>query len=87
MACEAALPDLPFLGWVTTRESERVKNLEVVLPDDVAAKVELIAQSRGIAVADLLAASVVEKLEREAAFVSAADYVLQKNADLYERLA
>ena len=64
-----------------------MKTLEVALPDDVAAKVEQVAQSRGVAVADLLAASVVEKLERDAAFASAADYVRSRNADLYERLA
>jgi hypothetical protein len=64
-----------------------VKTLAVVLPDEVAAKVEQVAQHRGVSVGDLLTASVVEKLERDAAFESAADYVLSKNSELYERLS
>jgi predicted transcriptional regulator len=64
-----------------------VKTLEVILSDDIVAKVEQLAQNRGIPVRELLAASVAEKLEREAAFQAAAEYVLTKNAELYERLS
>ena len=64
-----------------------MKTLEIALPDDVAAKVEQVAQSRGLSVSDLLISSVVEKLERDARFESAADYVLAKNSELYERLS
>jgi predicted transcriptional regulator len=64
-----------------------VKTLEVILSDDIAARVEQVAQNRGISVRELLAASLVKELEREAAFQAAAEYVLTKNADLYERLS
>jgi hypothetical protein len=64
-----------------------VKTLEITLPDEVAAQVEQAAQDRGVSVQDLLASSVVEKLEREGEFESAAAYVLTKNAELYKRLS
>jgi hypothetical protein len=64
-----------------------VKTLEITLPDEVAAQVEQAAQDRGVSVQDLLASSVVEKLEREAEFESAAAYVFTKNAELYKRLS
>jgi hypothetical protein len=64
-----------------------VKTLEFILPDEVAAQVEQAAQDRGISVQDLLASSIVEKLERDAEFESAAAHVLAKNTELYQRLS
>ena len=64
-----------------------MKTLEVVLSDEVATRVEQIARDRGVSVHDVLAASVLEKLERDTEFGAAAEYVLSKNRELYERLA
>lgn len=64
-----------------------MKTVEVVLPDEVATKVEQIARERGVSVPDLVAASVIEQLEREAEFGATADYVLSKNSELYRRLS
>jgi len=64
-----------------------VRTLEVTLPDDVVAKAQRAAADRGVSVEELLRSSLVEKLERDAAFEAAATHVLSKNADLYERLS
>jgi antitoxin FitA len=60
-----------------------VKTLAISISDEVAAKLEHAARQRGISVEDLL----LRSAEREADFESAAEYVLAKNAELYERLA
>ena len=64
-----------------------MKTLELTLPDEIAAKIEQAANDRGVSVQDILQASVVEKLEREAEFEAAAAHVLAKNAELYRRLS
>jgi hypothetical protein len=61
--------------------------LEFEVPDDVASKIESAAKARGVSVAELLQESVEEKLLRDSRFDAAARYVLQKNTELYRRLA
>jgi predicted transcriptional regulator len=64
-----------------------MKILEITVPDEIAAKVEQVAHERGVSVEDLLRSGIIEKLDREAEFESAAAHVLSKNAGLYERLS
>ena len=64
-----------------------MKTLEITVSDEIAAKVEQAAQERGVSVEDLLRSGLLEKLDREAEFESAAAHVLSKNAELYERLS
>jgi hypothetical protein len=64
-----------------------MKTLEIHLPDDIAGRIEEAAHERGISIEDLFRRSVEEKLAREAEFREAAEYVLAKNAELYERLS
>ncbi len=64
-----------------------MKTLEIRVSDEIAAKVEQVAQDRGVSVEDLLCSGIVEKLDREAEVASAAAHVLSKNAELYERLS
>jgi len=64
-----------------------VRTLEVTLPDEVAAKAQQIAIEKGVSVEELVRSSLLEKLERDAAFENAASHVLSKNAELYERLS
>lgn len=65
-----------------------MQTLEVELPDQTAAKLEEAAQTLGVTSAQLLQLSVEEKLARlDVDFQAAASYVLDKNAELYRRLA
>lgn len=64
-----------------------MKMLELQLPDDVATRLERTAREQGVSLEELIRRSVDEKLARDADFSSAADYVLAKNSDLYERLS
>ncbi|HEY0155821.1 MAG TPA: CopG family transcriptional regulator [Thermoanaerobaculia bacterium] len=64
-----------------------MKTLELHLPDDVATRLERAAREQGVSLEELIRRSVDEKLARDAEFASAADYVLAKNSDLYERLS
>jgi len=62
--------------------------MEIQLPDEVAAKLETTARKLGLSTADLLRISVEEKLATlDGDFNKAARYVLEKNAELYKRLA
>ena len=61
--------------------------IELTFPDEMASKVEQAAYDRGVSVQELLRSCVIEKLERDAAFKTAANHVLSKNAELYERLS
>jgi len=61
--------------------------LEIRLPEEVASIIENAAKERGVSVAELVQASVEEKIVRDGQFAAAARYVLAKNAELYRRLA
>jgi hypothetical protein len=64
-----------------------VKTLELQVPEEIASRIEKAASDRGVSVAELLQASVEEKLARDGEFKEAAAAVLAKNAELYKRLA
>jgi len=64
-----------------------MKTVAVNLPDEVAVEVEKLASGRGLSVDEYLRLSVEEKLARDEKFVAAAEYVLEKNSELYRRLA
>ena len=62
--------------------------LEVELPDQTASKLQEAAEKLGITPEALAQISVEEMLMRlDEDFVAAANYVLNKNAELYRRLA
>jgi hypothetical protein len=63
------------------------KTFEVHVPDELASRIEHVASVRGVSVEELVQISVEEMIERDAQFESAADRVLQKNAELYRRLS
>jgi hypothetical protein len=64
-----------------------VKILEIQVPDDVASAVEEAAVAQKVSVERFVRDSIQEKLARDAQFEEAAGYVLNKNAELYERLS
>lgn len=64
-----------------------MKTFEIHLPDEVAAKIERAAGEKGVSVEELVRSGVEEKLERDEQFEAAARHVLDKNAELYERLS
>jgi hypothetical protein len=65
-----------------------MKILELNLPEPTAAKLEEAADRLNLSPEELLILSLEEKLARlDAQFQSASDYVLNKNAELYKRLA
>lgn len=64
-----------------------MKTVAVNLPDEVAVEVEKLASGRGLSVDEYLRLSVEEKLARDEKFEAAAEYVLEKNTELYRRLA
>lgn len=64
-----------------------MKTVAVHLPEEVLSDVEKLASSRGMSVDEYLRLSLEEKLARDEKYEAAAAYVLQKNAELYRRLA
>ncbi|MEA2165251.1 MAG: hypothetical protein QOK37_3378 [Thermoanaerobaculia bacterium] len=64
-----------------------MKTLEIHVPDEVASKIEQAANHLGMSIEQLLQASVEEKIQRDAEFERATGRVLEKNAELYRRLA
>ena len=65
-----------------------MQTIEIHLPEQIAAKLLEAAQRLGVTVEDLLQTSVEEKLARlDEEFLSATAYILDKNAELYRRLA
>jgi predicted transcriptional regulator len=64
-----------------------MKTLEIHLSDEIASKIEQAADRLGVSVEQLLQASVEERIQRDAEFEKAAGRVLEKNAELYRRLA
>ena len=65
-----------------------MKTLEVQLPEQTASKLKEAAERLNVSLEQLLVLSVEEKLEQlDAEFRDSSDYVLKKNAELYDRLA
>lgn len=65
-----------------------MKTLELKLPEETAVKLQEAAQKLGLTPEQLLQISVEEKLTRlDAEFFKAATYVIEKNDELYKRLA
>lgn len=65
-----------------------MKTLEVRLPEQTASRLEEAAERLSVSPEQLLVLSVEEKLAQlDAEFRDASDYVLKKNAELYDRLA
>jgi len=65
-----------------------MKTLEVQLPEQTASKLEEAAERLNVSLEQLLVLSVEEKLAQlDAEFRDSSDYVLKKNAELYDRLA
>lgn len=65
-----------------------METLEIKLKDQTAARLEAAAERLGLTPEQLLEISIEEKLARlDEDFLAAAQYVLDKNAELYDRLA
>jgi len=65
-----------------------MRTLEVELPDETAAKLHEAAEKLGMTPESLARITVEEMLARfDQDFLAAASYVLNKNAELYRRLA
>jgi hypothetical protein len=65
-----------------------MKTLELHLDEPVAQRLEELATKLGVTTEELVRLSLEEKLERlDDEFQSAADYVLDKNRELYRRLS
>ena len=65
-----------------------MKVLELKLPEPTLAKLEAAAERLSVSPEDLAILSLEEKLTQlDIQFKNAADYVLNKNAELYKRLA
>jgi len=65
-----------------------MKVLELKLPEPTVAKLEAAAERLSVSPEDLAILSLEEKLTQlDIQFKDAADYVLNKNAELYKRLA
>ena len=61
--------------------------LEITFSDDVAKQLEQVASKLNLSPEEFAANSLIETLERHADFQNAAKRVLEKNAELYKRLA
>ena len=65
-----------------------MKVLELHLPEQIASKLQGVAERLNVSPEQLSILSIEEKLAQlEEEFGRSAEYVLQKNADLYRRLA
>jgi len=65
-----------------------MKTVKLELPEQIAAKLQEAAQKLGLMPEQLLQISVEEKLARlDVEFLKAATYVIEKNDELYQRLA
>ena len=63
-------------------------SITIALPDDLMGKLEDLAKRHNVAPEDLVRASVEELVASpEEAFQEALNYVLEKNKELYKRLA
>jgi hypothetical protein len=67
-----------------------MKTIEVTLPEQTVIQLEALARAGGLTPQQLLERSVEEALERareESAFDRIAEYIVDKNEELYKRLA
>ena len=65
-----------------------MRTLELNLPEPTAARLEESAERLGVSPEELLVSSLEEKLAKlDEQFNSASDYILNKNSELYKRLA
>lgn len=65
-----------------------MKTLELNLPEPTAAKLEEAAERLNVSPEELLILSLEEKLvQLDTQFQNASEYVLKKNAELYDRLS
>jgi hypothetical protein len=64
-----------------------MSTLTFSLPEDKAEQLALSAQELGVPVEELLRKITDDYLTRKKEFLLASEYVLQKNAELYRRLA
>jgi hypothetical protein len=64
-----------------------VTTISIPLSDDSFSKLSELAGKTGLAPAELLRRRVEQMLQGDDEFFKAAQYLLQKNADLYRRLA
>ena len=64
-----------------------MSTLTFELPEEKAARLEAAARRDGLSLDDLLRKLTDEFLDRRERFEVASEYVLQKNAELYRRLA
>lgn len=64
-----------------------MSTLTFQVPEEQAARLADAARERGVGVEELLRQIAAEFLGRSTAFDAAANYVLRKNAELYQRLA
>ncbi len=77
-----------MIGHLLKSKVKYMQTLEIQLPEETAAKLLEAAQRLGVTLEYLLQTSVEEKLARlDEGFLFAAKYVLEKNAELYQRLA
>ncbi len=62
--------------------------LTVLLPEEIAFQLKTTANKSGVTTEDFLLASLQEKLAKtDPEFISAMQYVLEKNTEIYKRLA
>jgi len=64
-----------------------MSTFSVELPDEQAERLRFEAERQGVRVEDLLRKAAESYLSRAAAFETASSHILQKNAELYRRLA
>lgn len=65
-----------------------MKTLEIKLPEPTLEKFQAAAEKLGVTVDQLLESAIAEKLERlDYLFLDASRYALEKNKELYKRLA
>ncbi|MCL1474396.1 DNA-binding protein [Argonema antarcticum] len=65
-----------------------MNTITITIPDERFLKLQETATSLGVSIEELVVMGVEELLtQREASFQGAMDYVLKKNAELYQRLA
>jgi hypothetical protein len=64
-----------------------MKTVALNLPDEIATEAEKLASRTGLSLSEYLVLSVEEKLARDEGLEAAVEYVLEKNAELYRRLA
>ncbi len=79
---------LKYLLVVSAKEAFSVASITINISDQQFEKMQELAHGLGISLEDFLRISISEWLTHpQADFTNAASYVLQKNAQLYQRLA